>query len=41
VFYTILISLAGIPGFLFSAWLVQLSGIGGLISAQAVRGFPV
>jgi putative MFS transporter len=38
VFYTILISLAGIPGFLFSAWLVESWGRKGTLSLNLIGG---
>jgi putative MFS transporter len=38
VFYTILISLAGVPGFLFSAWLVESWGRKGTLSLNLIGG---
>jgi putative MFS transporter len=38
VFYTILISLAGIPGFLFSAWLVESWGRKGTLALNLIGG---
>jgi MFS transporter, putative metabolite:H+ symporter len=38
VFYTILISLAGIPGFLFSAWLVESWGRTGTLALNLIGG---
>jgi putative MFS transporter len=38
VFYTILISLAGIPGFLFSAWLVEAWGRKGTLALNLIGG---
>jgi MFS transporter, putative metabolite:H+ symporter len=38
VFYTILISLAGVPGFLFSAWLVEAWGRKGTLSLNLIGG---
>jgi putative MFS transporter len=38
VFYTIVISLAGIPGFLFSAWLVQSWGRKGTLALNLIGG---
>ena len=38
VFYTILISLAGIPGFLFSAWLVEAWGRRGTLALNLFGG---
>jgi putative MFS transporter len=38
VFYTILISLAGIPGFLFSAWLVESWGRKGTLVLNLIGG---
>ncbi|MEI9924215.1 MAG: MFS transporter [Bradyrhizobium sp.] len=38
VFYTIMISLAGIPGFLFSAWLVEAWGRKGTLALNLLAG---
>jgi putative MFS transporter len=38
VFYTIIISLAGIPGFLFSAWLVEAWGRKGTLALNLLAG---
>ena len=38
VFYTILISLAGVPGFLFSAWLVDTWGRKGTLALNLIGG---
>src|SRR5579863_2533914 len=38
VFYTIMISLAGIPGFLFSAWLVEAWGRKGTLAMNLIGG---
>jgi MFS transporter, putative metabolite:H+ symporter len=38
VFYTILISLAGVPGFLFSAWLVETWGRKGTLALSLIGG---
>ena len=38
VFYTIMISLAGIPGFLFSAWLVESWGRKGTLALNLIGG---
>jgi MFS transporter, putative metabolite:H+ symporter len=38
VFYTIMISLAGIPGFLFSAWLVEAWGRKGTLALNLIGG---
>jgi putative MFS transporter len=38
VFYTILISLAGVPGFMFSAWLVEAWGRKGTLALNLIGG---